>query len=104
MKDQCKQAVAQALEKSTLTQQEAKKIEQRINEAMRNRAKQDLQAWRNLSLSERLKEAADQVAIDIKADLIRKREIVASDIVTNSISPSKKSKSLISILDTFLPS
>lgn len=82
MKDQCKQAVAQALGKSTLTQQEAKKIEQRINEAMKNRARQDVQRWRNLSDAEKLKEAADQVAIDIKADLIRKREIVASDIVT----------------------
>lgn len=81
MKDQCKQAIAQALGKSTIPQEEAQRIEQRVNEAMRNRAKQDRQAWRNLSLSERLKEAADQVAIDIKADLIRKRDIVARDIV-----------------------
>lgn len=82
MKDQCKQAVAQALGKTELSQQEAIDIEKRINEAMKNRARQDTQKWRNLSDAEKLNEAADQVAIDIAAELQRKKDILARDIVT----------------------
>lgn len=49
MKDQCKQAVAQALGKPKLNQQEATKIEQRIEKTMTAIAKQDIDKWRNLS-------------------------------------------------------
>ena len=52
MKDQCKQAVAQALGKQSLTAQEAANIEARINETMRNMARRDVQKWRNLSQNE----------------------------------------------------
>lgn len=84
MKDQCKQAVAQALGKQSLTAQEAAKIEARINETMRNIARRDVQKWRNLSDAERLTEASKQVAIDIQEQLARKNKIAFQDILTQS--------------------
>ncbi|AZM38911.1 hypothetical protein EJP75_10390 [Acinetobacter baumannii] len=81
MKQQCVNAVAQALGKSTLNQQEIKNIEQRVRDAMKNKAKQDIQAWRNLSQSERLKEAAQQVAIDIKTEFLRRKQIAVNDVL-----------------------
>lgn len=84
MKDQCKQAVAQALGKQSLTAQEAANIEARVNETMRNLARRDVQRWRNLSDAERLTEASKQVAIDIQEQLARKHKIAAQDILTQS--------------------
>ncbi|HBS66649.1 hypothetical protein [Acinetobacter baumannii] len=84
MKEQCKQAVAKALGKQSLTAQEAIKIESRINEAMRNMARKDIDKWRNLSDSEKLTEASKQVAIDIQEQLKRKHKIAANDILTQS--------------------
>lgn len=81
MKDQCKQAVAKALGKQTLTMKEAKDIEARINQSMKNLARQDIQKWRNLSPADRLTEAGKQVAIDILADVKRKNKIAAQDII-----------------------
>ena len=84
MKDQCKQAVAQALGKPKLNQQEATKIEQRIEKTMTAIAKQDIDKWRNLSQADKLSLAAKQVAKDIHADLARKHQIMAKDIVTQA--------------------
>ena len=84
MKDQCKQAVAQALGKPKLNQQEATKIEQRIEKTMTAIAKQDIDKWRNLSQADRLSLAAEQVAKDIQTDLARKHQIIAKDIVTQA--------------------
>ena len=84
MKDQCKQAVAQALGKTTLTAKEATDIEAKINQAMKNLAKQDIQKWRNLSPNDRLVEAGKQVAIDIMAEVKRKNKIAANDILIQS--------------------
>ncbi|WP_151816184.1 hypothetical protein [Acinetobacter seifertii] len=84
MKEQCKQAVAKALGKQSLTAQEAIKIESRINEAMRNMARKDIDKWRNLSDSEKLTEASKQVAIDTQEQLKRKHKIAANDILTQS--------------------
>lgn len=84
MKDQCKQAVAAALGKQTLTAQESANIEARINDAMKNLARQDIQKWRNMSQADRLTEAGKQVAIDIKADMKRKHKIAAHDILTQN--------------------
>lgn len=84
MKDQCKQAVARALGKQTLTAKEATDIEAKINQAMKNLAKQDIQKWRSLSLNDRLVEAGKQVAIDIMAEVKRKNKIAAMDINTQS--------------------
>ena len=72
MKDQCKAAVAKALGKATLNQQEATDIENRIKDAMKSLAKKDIQNWRNLSDSDKLTEAGKQVAIDIQEQLKRK--------------------------------
>lgn len=84
MKEQCKQAVAQALGKQSLSAQEATDIEARINETMRNMARRDVQKWRNLSDAERLTEASKQVAIDIQEQLARKHKIAAQDITTQA--------------------
>lgn len=84
MKEQCKQAVAKALGKQSLSAQEATDIEARINETMRNLARKDIDKWRNLSDSEKLTEAAKQVAIDIQEQLKRKHKIAAQDILKQS--------------------
>ena len=69
MKDQCKAAVAKALGKAKLSQQEAIDIENRIKDAMRSLAKKDRDAWRNLSDADKLTEAGKQVALDIQEQL-----------------------------------
>ncbi|WP_407477283.1 hypothetical protein [Acinetobacter baumannii] len=84
MKEQCKQAVAKALGKQSLTAQEATDIETRINETMRNLARKDINNWRNLSDAEKLTEASKQVAIDIQEQLKRKHKIAAQDILKQS--------------------
>ncbi|MDH2019164.1 hypothetical protein N5J44_10350 [Acinetobacter ursingii] len=84
MKEQCKQAVAKALGKQSLTAQEAANIEARVNETMRNIARKDVQRWRNLSDAEKLTEASKQVAIDIQEQLARKHKIAAQDITTQA--------------------
>lgn len=84
MKEQCKQAVAKALGKATLSQQEATDIENRIKDAMRSLAKKDIQNWRNLSDADKLTEAGKFVAQDIQDQLKRKHKIAALDILTQS--------------------
>jgi hypothetical protein len=84
MKEQCKQTVAKALGKQSLSAQEATDIEARINETMRNMARKDRDKWRNLSDAEKLTEASKQVAIDIQEQLKRKHKIAAQDILKQS--------------------
>ncbi|ENV73536.1 hypothetical protein F946_01048 [Acinetobacter johnsonii ANC 3681] len=84
MKDQCKAAVAKALGKESLNQQEAQLIEQRIIDAKKAIARKDIQAWRNLSDSEKLTKAGEFVAQDIQDQLKRKHAIAARDILTQS--------------------
>ncbi|QKT99787.1 hypothetical protein FOB20_14075 [Acinetobacter lwoffii] len=84
MKDQCKAAVAKALGKATLNQQEATDIENRIKDAMKSLAKKDIQNWRNLSDAEKLVKAGEFVAQDIQAQLKQKHAIAARDILTQN--------------------
>lgn len=84
MKDQCKQAVAQALGKQTLNAQEAKDIENRIIQAKKTLASRDRQGWHNLSEAEKLTNAGKFVAQDIQAQLKRKHKIAAQDILTQN--------------------
>lgn len=84
MKDQCKAAVAKALGKPQLSQQEAQQIEQRIKDAMKSLARQDMQTWRNLSDADKLTKAGEFVAQDIQAQLKRKHAIAARDILTQN--------------------
>lgn len=84
MKEQCKQAVAKALGKATLSQQEATDIENRIKDAMKALAKKDIQNWRNLSDTDKLTEAGKFVAQDIQDQLKRKHKIAALEILTQS--------------------
>lgn len=84
MKDQCKAAVAKALGKQSLNQQEATDIENRIRDAMKSLAKKDIQNWRNLSDAEKLTKAGEFVAQDIQDQLKRKHAIAARDILTQS--------------------
>lgn len=84
MKDQCKAAVAKALGKQSLNQQEATDIENRIKDAMKSLAKKDIQNWRNLSDADKLVKAGEFVATDIQEQLKRKHKIAAQDILTQS--------------------
>lgn len=84
MKDQCKAAVAKALGKASLNQQEAQQIEQRIKDAMKSLAKKDRDVWRNLSDAEKLSKAGEFVAQDIQDQLKRKHVIAARDILTQN--------------------
>lgn len=84
MKEQCKAAVAKALGKASLNQQEAQQIEQRIKDAMKSLAKQDMQNWRNLSDADKLTKAGEFVAQDIQSQLKRKHKIAAQDILTQN--------------------
>lgn len=84
MKDQCKAAVAKALGKESLNQQEAQLIEQRVKDAMKSLAKKDRDTWRNLSDAEKLTKAGEFVAQDIQDQLKRKHAIAARDILTQS--------------------
>lgn len=84
MKPQCEAAVAKALGKPSLNQQEAKKIEQRVTKAMTAIARQDIDKWRNMSKVDRLTAASEQVAKDIQSDLARKKQILAKDIIAQS--------------------
>ena len=84
MKEQCKAAVAKALGKAELNQQEAQQIEQRIKDAMKSLAKKDINNWRNLSDAEKLTKAGEFVAQDIQEQLKRKHSIAARDILTQS--------------------
>ncbi|OTG58824.1 hypothetical protein B9T36_10835 [Acinetobacter sp. ANC 4204] len=84
MKEQCKAAVAKALGKASLNQQEAQQIEQRIKDAMKSLAKKDINNWRNLSDAEKLTKAGEFVAQDIQDQLKRKHAIAARDILTQS--------------------
>lgn len=84
MKEQCKSAVAAALGKTSLNAQESQLIEQRIRDAMRNLARKDINTWRGLNDTEKLTEAAKQVAADIKGQLERKKQILAQDILSQN--------------------
>ena len=84
MKDQCKAAVAKALGKDSLNQQEAIDIENRIKDAMKSVARKDINAWRNLSEMEKLTKAGEFVAQDIQEQLKRKHAIAARDILTQN--------------------
>lgn len=84
MKEQCKQAVAKALGKTSLSAQDVQNIEARINQAMVNLAKQDIQRWRGLSNIDKLAEASQQVAKDIRDDLAKKKRSAVQDILIHS--------------------
>ena len=84
MKDQCKAAVAKALGKDSLNQQEATDIENRIKDAMKSVARKDIDTWRNLSEMEKLTKAGEFVAQDIQDQLKRKHAIAARDILTQN--------------------
>lgn len=84
MKEQCKAAVAKALGKDSLNQQEATDIENRIKDAMKSVARKDIDAWRNLSEMEKLTKAGEFVAQDIQDQLKRKHAIAARDILTQN--------------------
>lgn len=81
MKDQCKQAVAQALGKQTLNAQEVAAVEKSINKTMQNLAREDRQKWQNMSLNDRISAAGQRIADDILGEVRRKNRIAAGDII-----------------------
>ncbi|WP_111860339.1 hypothetical protein [Acinetobacter sp. CFCC 10889] len=81
MKDQCKQAVAQALGKQTLNAQEVAAVEKSITKTMQNLAREDRQKWQNMSLNDRISAAGQRIAQDILGEVRRKNKIAANDII-----------------------
>lgn len=65
MKIECRQAVSQAIGR-TITEAEAKGIEDRLRETMRRLASRDPERWRRLSREDRMREAADVAAKDLQ--------------------------------------
>lgn len=82
MKPQCIQAVSSAIGRN-ITAQEAKNIELKIRDSMRQLAQKDAN-WKNLSDSERLTQAAAKVGGMLQAEAIRKAKIAADDILKQS--------------------
>lgn len=80
MRAQCIQSVEQAIGRS-LRVGEAADIEARIRQAMKDLARQDRQAWQQMTADQRLIEAGKKVGVDLVAEAIRKQQILASDIV-----------------------
>lgn len=81
MKDQCKQAVAQALGKQTLNAQEVAAVEKSITKTMQNLAREDRQKWQNMSLNDRIAAVGQRIAQDILGEVRRKNKIAANDII-----------------------
>ena len=76
MKDRCIQAVSDAIGRS-ITQAEAKGIEDRILKSMRFAAMNDPEAFRKMSADERLKKGASLAAKELVAEAeLKKRRIL----------------------------
>jgi hypothetical protein len=82
MKAECIQAVAQALGR-TVTQAEAKDIEDRILRAMRERARKDPAAWRGLDEAGRLRAGAEEAAKGLLAEASKAKQRVALTIIAH---------------------
>ena len=79
MKDRCIQAVSQAIGRS-ITQEEAKDIEQRIVKQMRRAAMQDPQGFKAMDPEERLTAAANLAGQDLIAEASLKKTRIALTI------------------------
>lgn len=82
MRQQCISAVEQAIGR-TITQAEAKDIEDRISYQMRALAAKDPQAWRSLSTAGKLTQAAQEAAKGIVADAVLKKKRIALQIAAH---------------------
>ncbi|WP_442108689.1 hypothetical protein [Pseudomonas sp. NUPR-001] len=82
MKQQCIQAVQQAIGRS-LTQEQIKDIEGRISRNMRQLAQADPQAWQMKTSSDRLTEAANAAAKELQAEAAKKKQRVALTILAH---------------------
>ena len=83
MRSDCIQAVTTAAAKTgkTLTQGELAGIEGRIKQALRDTAREDVDAFRQLTPAEQLSKAADRVAKDLVAEKQRKALNTARQVV-----------------------
>lgn len=82
MRQECIEAVVQAIGRS-ITQQEAKDIEERILRQMRTIARKDPAAWRALSGDQRMQLAADEAAKELLHEAAKKKQRVALTIVAH---------------------
>jgi len=83
MRDQCIKSVESAIGRK-LKVGESKEIEQRIIDAKKQLAAQDRQAWRGLTESERLSQAGEYAAKQIMAELAKKQQRAALQILAAS--------------------
>lgn len=79
MRSECIQAVSQAVGRS-ISQAEAKGIEDRITQNMKSLARADPTAWRGLNPAERMSKAAEEAAQQVIADAAKKRQRVGLQI------------------------
>lgn len=82
MRPECIEAVAQALGRS-ITQKEAQDIEARINRAMRERARLDPAAWRQMSRDERMRAAAQDIGQELQGEAAKAKQRVAQTILAH---------------------
>lgn len=82
MRNECIEAVAQAIGRS-ITQKEAQDIEGRIVRAMRERARQDPAAWRQMDEAARLRAAADDAAQGLMHEAAKAKQRVALTILAH---------------------
>lgn len=82
MRPECIAAVAQALGRS-ITQKEAQDIEARIARAMRERARQEPAAWRQLSRAERMQAAAQDASQELLSEAAKAKQRVALAVLAH---------------------
>lgn len=82
MRAECIEAVSKAIGRS-VTQAEAKGIEDRINESMRNVARKDPAAWRSLSAADRLEAGAKEAAQQLVAEAGKKKARIGLQVLAH---------------------
>lgn len=82
MRQECMQAVAQAIGRS-ITQQEAQNIEAKILDSMKQLARKDPTAWQQLGRDDRLRAAAAEAGQSLLADASKKKQRVALTILAH---------------------
>ena len=82
MRDECREAVSTMLGRQ-LSAAQGTKIEERVKNQMKVLARRDPEAWRAMTYSDRLHQAAAAAATEMKEELARKRLIVEKQIAAH---------------------
>jgi hypothetical protein len=82
MRAECIEAVSRAIGRS-INQAEAKGIEDRMRDSMRNIARQDPAAWRSMSAAERLEAGAKESAQQLVAEAAKKKARIGLQVMAH---------------------